>query len=169
MDNQLAKEKEVDESQQRGKESLRLWLRLLRCTNLVERDIQTRMRNTEVTLPRFDFLAILYQADCALNMGDISHRLMVSNGNVSGLAERLVKQGLIDRWQWPDDRRHWYAALTEKGRRLFEEVAREHEQWVTTMLQGLDDGEIEQLSALLTRLRRSINSQHDRGSEDADA
>lgn len=167
MENQLAEEK--NETQHRSKESLRLWLRLLRCTNLVERDIQTRMRETDVTLPRFDFLAILYQAGCALNMGDISHRLMVSNGNVSGLAERLSKQGLIERWQWPDDRRHWYAALTKKGHQLFEEVAHEHELWIAALMQELDDNEIEQLGALLTRLRQSISALSDRGGDDADA
>jgi len=153
----------------RSKQNLRLWLKLLSCTNLIERDIQTHMRGTDVTLPRFDFMAVLYQAGSELNMGSISQQLMVSNGNVTGIADRLEKQGLIRRWPWANDRRHWYAALTEEGQRVFQELAQEHEQWVATALQGLDDDEVEQLMGLLTKLKHSVEKSYARGRDHADA
>ncbi|MDN5872830.1 MAG: MarR family transcriptional regulator [Sinobacteraceae bacterium] len=156
----------IDVKHSRTKENLRAWLRLLTCTNLIERDIQTYMRATEVTLPRFDFLAALYKADGELSMGEISRLLMVSRGNVTGLAERLEKQGLIHRWQWPDDRRHWYVALTEKGRTIFRQLSVEHEGWVSTAFEGLDDVELEQLMTLLAKLKVSASSSHARGKDD---
>lgn len=167
MDKQLVKKKAT--KRPRSKQNLRLWLKLLSCTNLIERDIQTHLRDTDVTLPRFDFLAVLYRAGSELNMGSISRQLMVSNGNVTGIADRLEKQGLIRRWPWPNDRRHWYAALTEEGQRVFQELAQEHEQWVAEALQGLDDHEVEQLMGLLTKLKQSVEISHKRGNGHANA
>ena len=79
------------------KAELRLWLRLLTCTTLIEAEIRRRLRaHFDTTLPRFDFLAQLDKAD-GLPLGEVSRRMMVSNGNVTGLAERLAAEGLIER------------------------------------------------------------------------
>lgn len=141
----------------RSKQDLRLWLRMLACTTLIERDVRSLLRrNFDVTLPRFDFLAVLYGSDDSLTMGQLSHRLMVSNGNVTGLAERLEAEGLISRTPWPRDRRTLHVTITRKGRSEFERMAVMHEQWVAEMLSGLEDHEIDDLWRLLGRLKATL-------------
>lgn len=148
---------QAPESNTRSKQDLRLWLRMLICTNLIERDVRSLLRrNFHVTLPRFDFLAVLYRADDSLTMGELSHRLMVSNGNVTGLAERLESEGLISRTPWPRDRRTLHATITNKGRNEFERMAVMHEQWVAEMFSGLSDAEIDELWHLLGRLKDTL-------------
>ena len=77
---------------------LRLWLRLLTCTTLIEGEVRRRLRDSfDVTLPRFDLMAQLDKAPDGMTLSDISKRMMVSNGNVTGLVERLVESGHLDR------------------------------------------------------------------------
>jgi len=144
-------------SNRRSKQDLRLWLRMLACTTLIERDVRSLLRRSfDVTLPRFDFLAVLYRADGNLTMSELSHRLMVSNGNVTGLAERLESEGLISRTPWPRDRRTVHVAISSKGRKEFERIAVMHEQWVAEMFSGLDDEEVDDLWRLLGRLKDTL-------------
>ena len=95
---------------------LRLWLRLLTCTTLIEGEVRRRLRDEfDVTLPRFDLMAQLDKAPNGMTLGELSQRMMVSNGNVTGLAERLVEQGLLDRRPSPNDRRAQIVSLTGKA------------------------------------------------------
>src|ERR1700690_144560 len=95
-------------------DELRLWLRLLTCTTLIEGEVRSRPRaRFDVTLPRFDLMAQLEKAPDGLTLGDLSRRMMVSNGNITGLVERLVDSGHIVRVPHPTDRRIAYVRLTE--------------------------------------------------------
>lgn len=146
-------------SNRRSKQDLRLWLRMLACTNLIERDVRSLLRrNFGVTLPRFDLLAVLYRADESLTMGELSHYLMVSNGNVTGLAERLESEGLISRTPWPQDRRTLHVTITSKGRHEFERMAAKHEQWVAELFEGLSDEEVDDLWRLLGTLKHGLEA-----------
>mgnify|MGYP006276061235 CR=1 FL=1 len=136
----------------RGKASLRLWLRLIACEGLLEHDLRARMRERfGLTLPQFDVLAELARFDEPINMTELSKRLMVSNGNVTGVIDRLVREGLVARSRSPEDRRAHLIALTPEGESTFRRVAAEHERWVEDLLGGLDGEELEVLTALLTR------------------
>jgi DNA-binding MarR family transcriptional regulator len=101
-------------------QALKLWLRLLACTNLVETDVRGRLR-TEfgITLPRFDLMAQLERNPDGLKMNELSQRLMVSGGNVTGLTDQLEKEGLVIRMDDPEDRRAYTIKLTPAGRALF--------------------------------------------------
>jgi DNA-binding MarR family transcriptional regulator len=135
---------------------LRLWLRLLTCTTLVETAIRNRLRvDFATTLPRFDLLAALDKAGGPLSMGAISRRLMVSNGNLTALAERLAADGLVSRTRTPEDRRTQILELTDHGRRVFKAMARRHEAWIAEAFGGLSDSEVETLMALLAKAKRS--------------
>ena len=135
---------------------LRLWLRLLTCSSLMEGEIRRRLREAfGVTLPRFDLLAQLDRAPDGLMLGEISRRMMVSNGNVTLLAERLAGEGLITRTPAPGDRRAQIVRLTLEGQRAFRAMAGRHEAWVGEMCAGLDPGEIDQLMGLLGKLKGS--------------
>ena len=142
-----------------GKSRLRLWLRLLTCSGLVERAVRRRLRQEfAATLPRFDLMAALDRAPAGLTMGELSAHLKVSNGNVTGVVERLVREGLVERTALPTDRRSFKVALTATGRAAFAAMAERHAGWIDRLLGDLSDGEIEQLMGLLARLRRTIET-----------
>ena len=135
---------------------LRLWLRLLTCTTLIEGEVRRRLRDEfDVTLPRFDLMAQLDKAPNGMTLGELSKRMMVSNGNVTGLAERLVEQGLLDRRASPNDRRAQIVSLTAEGRRVFRTMARTHEDWIAEIFSGLDAAEIDTLMNLLAKAKAS--------------
>ena len=139
------------------KDDLRLWLRLLTCATLMEAEIRRRLRvQFATTLPRFDLLAALHRAPDGLTLGEVSRRMMVSNGNVTGLAARLEEEGLVERGLDASDRRAFRLRLTERGARDFARQSRAHEGWVNGLLAGLDEAERASLHALLGRAKQSI-------------
>lgn len=138
---------------------LRLWLRLLSCTNLIEGEVRRRLReNFGVTLPRFDLMAQLDKAPAGMTLGELSQRMMVSNGNVTGLVERLVAAGLLDRRPSANDRRAQMVSLTAEGRRAFRAMARAHENWIAAAFAELNREEMEALMRLLAKTKRSTRA-----------
>ncbi len=136
---------------------LRLWLRLLTCSNLIEREVRARLRASfGTTLPRFDLLAQLDRAPDGLTMGEVSSRLMVSNGNVTGLTDALEREGLVSRAPEPDDRRSLRIRLTPSGKRAFDAITPTHEEWIDMMMNGLTRREMANLLELLGKLKHSV-------------
>lgn len=141
------------------KDELRLWLRLLTCTTLVEGEVRARLRRDfDTTLPRFDLMAALDRAKGGMTLGDISRRMMVSNGNVTGLAARLEAEGLVERRARPGDRRAQLLRLTAKGRRDFARQSAAHEAWIAELLAGLTPEERAALFRLLGRAKTSVRA-----------
>ncbi len=148
---------ELKTEAQPSKEVLRLWLRALTLTNMIEQRVRTRLRKEyDVTLPRFDVMAALYNLPEGVSMGDISRWLMVSNGNVTGIVERLEREGLVHRQPRPEDRRSQLVRLTDTGRAAFESMAGDHEKWIASMLSGLSEEDVEQLYYLLGKAKQSV-------------
>lgn len=111
--------------------ALRLWLRLLSCTNLIESPLKARLRGRfSGSLARFDLMAQLDRHPQGLKMRDLSQRLMVTGGNVTGLTDRLVAEGLVERRDDMQDRRAVTVSLTPEGQRQFRAMAAEHEAWI---------------------------------------
>ena len=118
---------------------LRVWLRLLTCSTLIERRVRQRLREQfDITLPRFDLLAQLDRAPDGLTMGALSRRLMVSNGNVTGLIDRLVAEDLVERQPAPGDRRAQLVRLTQDGKRAFDRMTPAHAAWIRELFASLD-------------------------------
>ena len=139
--------------------SVRVWLRLLACTNLIEGRVASALRDAfDTTLPRFDFLSQLERNPAGLRMTEISKRMMVTGGNITRIADGLLGEGLITRSVAPGDRRASVVRLTAAGRRAFAEMARRHEQWILTMFAGLGEHDRTQLYALLAKLKRHLNA-----------
>ncbi len=146
------------------KAELRLWLRLLTCATLVEDDIRARLRSAfDVTLPRFDLMAQLHKAPGGLTLSQLSGRMMVSNGNLTALVERLVEAGQLERRVTANDRRVVNVRLTDAGERAFAAMAREHEGWIAELFLELGDTETEQLMMLLGKLKGSVRAAMDAG------
>jgi DNA-binding MarR family transcriptional regulator len=137
--------------------ALRLWLRLLACTNLVEAPLRTRLREQfKGSLPRFDLMAQLDRQPEGMKMRELSRRLMVTGGNVTGLTDRLVAEGLVQRRGDVADGRATTVQLTAEGRRQFRLMARAHEAWVAELFGGLNATQQAQLFELLGRLKQSL-------------
>jgi len=134
--------------------SLRLWLRLLSCTATIERHVRERLRvRFDTTLPRFDMMAQLNREPRGLKMTELSRRLMVTGGNVTGLTDQLVAEGLVVRRGIPGDRRAYNVRLTPKGKRQFDAMAVEHEQWIIGLLAGIPSSERDALYESLGHLK----------------
>ncbi|HZY19745.1 MAG TPA: MarR family transcriptional regulator [Ramlibacter sp.] len=135
-------------------EALRLWLRLLTCTQLVEKQVRGRLRERfDTTLPRFDLMAQLERAPDGLKMSELSRRMMVTGGNVTGITDQLVAEGLVDRVDVEGDRRAWRVRLTPKGRQLFQEMALQHEEWIVAAFSTLSDKDMATLHRLLGKVK----------------
>ncbi|HVZ44303.1 MAG TPA: MarR family transcriptional regulator [Ramlibacter sp.] len=135
-------------------EALRLWLRLLTCTQLVEKKVRTLLRERfSTTLPRFDLMAQLERAPDGLKMNELSRRMMVTGGNVTGITDQLVSEGLVERIDVQGDRRAYRVRLTPRGRKLFNEMARAHEDWIVQAFGALPEKEVATLHRLLGKVK----------------
>jgi DNA-binding MarR family transcriptional regulator len=142
-----------------SKRSLRLWLRLLSCSTVVEKRIRALLEaDFGSTLPRFELLAALERHPEGLRMSELSSSMMVSNGNVTGVVSRLIRDRLVSRVRAPNDRRVATVRLTPKGRQTFARMARVHEGWIDEMFGELTGGQIDSLMKLLAHLRHSVES-----------
>lgn len=147
---------ETADEPEHHRDELRLWLRMLACTNLIEAEVRRRLRERfDVTLPRFDLMAQLDRAPQGLTLSNISKRMMVSNGNVTGLVDRLVETGHLERRAAPRDGRARLISLTPLGRAEFRAMAAEHETWIADMFSGLRPGDVADLLRLLAKTKRS--------------
>src|SRR3954465_4944715 len=134
--------------------ALRIWLRLLTCTQLIEREVRTRLRDRfGTTLPRFDLMAQLERHPEGLKMNELSRLLMVTGGNITAIVDQLEKEGLVERFDEPADRRAFRIHLTRAGEKSFTEMAGAHEEWVVDMLSGLSRREQDDLLRLLAKAK----------------
>ncbi|HVL34737.1 MAG TPA: MarR family transcriptional regulator [Burkholderiales bacterium] len=135
--------------------ALRIWLRLLTCTQLVERQVRTRLREQfGTTLPRFDLMAQLERHPEGLKMNELSRLLMVTGGNVTAIVDQLEKEGQVERLAEPADRRAFRIRLTRAGERAFAEMARAHEEWVVELFAGMSRREQDELLRLLAKAKQ---------------
>ena len=140
-------------------QALRLWLRLLSCTVRIENKIRLRLRREfNTTLPRFDLMAQLECSHDGLRMNELSKRMMVSGGNVTGITDQLELEGLVTREACPLDRRAFTVRLTFHGLKRFREMAARHEQWVIELLAGLSRDEKETMINALGKVKTRINN-----------
>lgn len=136
---------------------LRLWLRMLTTTNLVQAELRKRLRNEfDTTLPRFDLMAQLERHPEGLKMTELSRRMMVTGGNVTGITDQLEKEGLVLRSADPNDRRSISVCLTPAGRKAFDRMAAAHEQWVVEMFGGLSIDEKVRTHDRLGKLKQHL-------------
>jgi len=141
------------------RDELRLWLRLLTCSTLIEGEVRRRLRDRfGVTLPRFDLMAQLDKTPEGMTLSDLSKRMMVSNGNLTSLVDRLVASGHIERRVSESDRRAQIVNLTPAGRTEFRTMAAEHEGWIAEIFGGLTQKEQKDLMRLLAKTKLSARN-----------
>jgi DNA-binding MarR family transcriptional regulator len=156
-DARLDAETKLAEATADAKADLRLWLRLLTCTTLIEGEIRRRLRKQfGETLPRFDLMAQLERVEDGMTLGEVSKRMMVSAGNVTSLVERLVRVGYVERRTAPNDRRSQLIRLSRNGRRAFGVMAAAHQGWVAELLGDLRERDMAAAMDELAKLKRSV-------------
>ena len=135
-------------------QALRLWLRLLTCTQLVEKQVRNNLREQfDTTLPRFDLMAQLQRNPDGLKMNELSRRMMVTGGNVTGITDQLVIEGLVERMDVDGDRRAYCVRLTVQGRKTFADMAKRHEDWIVSAFEVLTAKEVDALYKLLGKVK----------------
>ncbi len=159
----LDQESRVDAADHRA---LKLWLRLLTCSNLVETRVRSRLRSDfDCTLPRFDLVAQLDRHPDGLKMGELSRRLMVTGGNITGITDQLEADGWVERAGVDNDRRAWRVKLTARGKKAFRQMASVHEQWIVELFDQWTEREQEQFFKLLGKLKETIRASEDETKE----
>lgn len=149
----------LDEANKQQKPELRLWLRMLSTTKLISQEIRRRLRaEFSATLPQFDLLAQLYREPDGLRLGELSKRTMVTNGNVTGLVERLEQDGLVKRETPDGDRRVTVARLTERGTEFFSAMAEAHERWLKDLMTDVDHATVDTMLTDVNRLKKSAGN-----------
>ncbi|MEO5933447.1 MAG: MarR family transcriptional regulator [Duganella sp.] len=140
-------------------QSLKLWLRMLSCTVKIENEIRSRLRATfGITLPRFDLMAQLERHPQGLRMGELSKRMMVTGGNITGITDQLEQEKLVVRVPDPKDGRAYSVKLTAAGRRAFAGMAVVHEGWIAELLQEMSGADKTQLIGLLSQMKQHLYS-----------
>jgi DNA-binding MarR family transcriptional regulator len=140
-----------------SKLSQQLWLRLSSCASVVEKRVRARLEQEfATTLPRFEVLAAIERHPTGLTISQVSRAIMVSNGNVTAVANRLLEDGWIVRTVDSHDRRVATVRLTRKGRAAFARMANAQAEWIDRMFAELADGELDELMKRLGDLRRSV-------------
>ena len=139
-----------------SKRRLKMWIRLLGVTRTSESHLREFLRvKHDTTLPRFDVLAALYRRRDGVTMSELSRMLLVSNGNATAVVDRLESGGLVRRTPSDADRRTVFVALTPEGLARFEGLAAEHEAEVDQVFQGVSEADLDTISEILKRMRKS--------------
>jgi DNA-binding MarR family transcriptional regulator len=143
-------------------QALKLWVRMLACTARVENTIRSRLRTTfDITLPRFDLMAQLERQPEGLRMGELSRRMMVTGGNVTGIVAQLEREELVARVTDPQDGRAFVVRLTPAGRTAFATMAAVHEGWVAELFRDIPAADKTTMIALLDKMKQQLNDNKD--------
>ena len=137
--------------------ALRLWLRLLTCTQLIEKRVRNHLRTDfNTTLPRFDLMAQIAKEPHGMKMSELSERMMVTGGNITMIVDQLVSEKLVERFAVQGDKRATKIAMTALGHRQFGLMAHDHEDWIIESFEGLSAKEVTQLHALLAKVKSHV-------------
>jgi DNA-binding MarR family transcriptional regulator len=141
-------------------QALRVWLRLLTCSQLIEKRVRTKLRDSfATTLPRFDLMSQLERSPEGLKMSELSRLMMVTGGNVTTITDQLESEGLVERLQSPSDRRVYRIRLTQNGFSTFKAMALEHEKWIVECFAQLDEEALANLHGALGAVKKSVSSE----------
>ncbi|MCF6228105.1 MAG: MarR family transcriptional regulator [Planctomycetes bacterium] len=132
-----------------------MWIRLARCANLAMRELRTSLRE-DCTMPQFDVLAQLCREEKGLTFSALSERLLVTAGNLTGIVDRLEKQGYVRRETNPRDRRQTFIRVTEEGQKYADVVIPKHEQDIVNLFSKVPNNTILNLRSDLDELAKML-------------
>lgn len=143
---------------------MRFWLNILRVHNTIFPELNRSLRdNAGVGLAKFDVLAQLVRHSDGISMSDLSKALKVTNGNVSGLVNRLVKDGLVSKEMSATDRRSFSAKLTDKGRETFQTAMKYHEITLAELMADIGNDALIEATEPLRHLSEKLKLKGQKG------
>lgn len=105
-----------------------------------------------LSIAKFDVLAQLDRCPGGMTLGQLSQRLKVTGGNVSGLVRRLVADGLITREMSSTDRRSFVVDLTSAGKTVFDQACIVHQAELEACFKSIPTRELDAVLHALDRL-----------------
>jgi len=144
----------------RQSEALKLWIELIRCSNLLERNIDKNFRQQYgQSIARFDVLSQLErELEAGLTVGELGHKLIASKGNITGLVNRMIKDGLVTKQSKTEDRRCFQVKMSAKGLALFKDMAENHASWISSSFNSLKIASMKDITSLLAETRLSLKN-----------
>ena len=144
---------------ERSSDSLKLWIELIRCSNILERHVDKNLRQHHgQSISRFDVLSQLERVtDEGLTVGELGQKLIASKGNITGLVNRMIKDGLVTKESKADDRRCFQVKISKEGLTLFKKMANDHASWIESSFSALNIDSMKNMTRLLAETRLSLN------------
>lgn len=146
---------------QAEQEAMRAWVRILAVHKQALAIIREHLER-DMTLPRFDLLSNLARED-GQTLAALSRHMLVTAGNLTGLVDRAVRDGMVERRADPRDRRAWRVHLTPKGQRAYREAERRHGTRVSKLFGNFTRQELSILTRLLDKLKTALREEPPRG------
>ncbi|MGO4573013.1 MarR family winged helix-turn-helix transcriptional regulator [Microvirga sp. 2TAF3] len=139
---------------------LRVWFRFIRLHRRATNTIASELKALGLSIPQFDLLSTLTERE-GLSQQELAERLYVTKGNVSGLLDRMVEAGLVERRAIPGDRRSNALHLTKKGRDLAERGIAAQKSYVEGTLGSLPPEDLADLERIVLAWRERARAAED--------
>jgi DNA-binding MarR family transcriptional regulator len=136
---------------------VRVYFRVLRLHRRVGSAIARELKTLGLSIPQFDLLSTLTERE-GTTQQELAERLYVTKGNVSGLVDRLVEAGLVERRAVAGDRRSHALHLTEKGRDLAERGIAAQRAYVARTLGRLPGRDLAELERIVLAWREEARA-----------
>lgn len=142
-------------------DAIRVWFRLLRLETRIRGAIGERLRAIGLSVPQCDVLTTLTEQE-GMNQQDLAKRLYVTKGNISGLIDRLVEGGMVQRRTLPEDRRSHAIFLTAEGRKAAEAGLAIQQRFVAETFGQLDGRDLDEFERLILTARDKVREATER-------
>jgi DNA-binding MarR family transcriptional regulator len=139
---------------------LRIWFRIIRLNRRATNAVAAELKTLGLSIPQFDLLSTLTERE-GLSQQELAERLYVTKGNVSGLLDRMVEAGLVERRSIPGDRRSNALHLTPKGRDLANQGIEAQRSYVMRTLGTLSAQDLADLERIVLTWRDRARAEED--------
>ena len=114
-------------------------------------------RRADLTGPQLTVVKILEQIG-DLSLSELSERIRAQNSTVTGIIDRMEREGLVTRERSREDRRVVYIKLSPKGKKLAEEIPVEPMVVFKGALESLSAQEMKELMRICTKLAKRVRT-----------
>ncbi len=139
-------------------ERLAAWEDLIRTIGSLLRAFERDLQESEgLPLTWYDVLVQLYAApEKRLRMQALADEVILSRSGLTRLVDRMEEAGLVRREPSKEDRRGYYAVMTEEGQRVFLQAMPVHHRGIYEhFTRHLDDADVQALRAAIAKVKKA--------------